>query len=204
MINIFCLNFHHFVLVFSLTSFPFFSFSALFFTLIHFWYFTLLGQLILKNVLNLGLSEVFSSIDLGYSPWQECFRIDNRVFITFYKVKWSHSVVSGFLRPFELQPCSPPGSSVRGIFQARILEWVAIFFSRGSSQPRDRTQIFHIAGRLFTLWARRGSHVLSGNMRSQVYSRGIGRHTCLHLSRFSFCLSSLPHFTAGLRPCSLL
>ena len=37
--------------------------------------------------------------------------------------------------------CSPPGSSVHGIFQARILEWVAIFFSRGSSQPRDRAHI---------------------------------------------------------------
>ena len=35
--------------------------------------------------------------------------------------------------------CCPPGSSVRGILQARTLEWVAIYFSRGSSQPRDRT-----------------------------------------------------------------
>ena len=38
--------------------------------------------------------------------------------------------------------CSPPGSSVHGILQARILEWVAIPFSRGSSWPRDRTQVF--------------------------------------------------------------
>ena len=37
--------------------------------------------------------------------------------------------------------CSPPGSSVYGILQARILEWVAIPFSRGSSQPRDLTQV---------------------------------------------------------------
>ena len=49
----------------------------------------------------------------------------------------------------------PPGSSVHGILQARILEWVAIPFSRGSSWPRDRTWISHIAGRLFTLWATR-------------------------------------------------
>ena len=40
--------------------------------------------------------------------------------------------------------CSPPGSSVRGISQARILEWIAISFSRGSSQPRDQTCIFCI------------------------------------------------------------
>ena len=46
--------------------------------------------------------------------------------------------------------CSPPGSSVHGILQARILERVDISFSRGSSQPRDRTRISCIAGRFFT------------------------------------------------------
>ena len=51
--------------------------------------------------------------------------------------------------------CSPPGSSVHGIHQARILEWIAISFSRGSSQPRDRTQVSHIVGRCFNLWASR-------------------------------------------------
>ena len=40
--------------------------------------------------------------------------------------------------------CSPPGSSVRGVLQARILEWVAISCSRGSSQFRDRTPVFCI------------------------------------------------------------
>ena len=55
--------------------------------------------------------------------------------------------------------CSLPGSSsIYGIFQARILEWVAIFFSKGSSWPRDQTQVSHIAGRLFTFWATRESH----------------------------------------------
>ena len=43
--------------------------------------------------------------------------------------------------------CSLPGSSIHGIPQARIREWVAISFSRGSSQPRDQTQVSHIAGR---------------------------------------------------------
>ena len=47
--------------------------------------------------------------------------------------------------------CSLPGSSIHGILQARILEWAAIFFSRGSSQPRDRTRVSHIAGRHFNL-----------------------------------------------------
>ena len=50
---------------------------------------------------------------------------------------------------------SPPGSSVPGILQARIVEWVAISFSRGSSQPRDRTRVSRIVGRHFTHWATR-------------------------------------------------
>ena len=55
--------------------------------------------------------------------------------------------------------CSPSGSSVHGILQARILKWVAISFSRGSSRPRDRTQVSHIAGRCFNLWGTREAHI---------------------------------------------
>ena len=51
--------------------------------------------------------------------------------------------------------CSPPASSVHGNFQARVLEWVAISFSRGCSQPRDWTHVSHIAGRHFSTWAPR-------------------------------------------------
>ena len=51
--------------------------------------------------------------------------------------------------------CSPSGSSVHGIFQARILEWVAISFSRRSSWLRDRTRLSHIAARFVTVWATR-------------------------------------------------
>ena len=47
--------------------------------------------------------------------------------------------------------CSPPGSSVHGVLQARILEWVTITFSRGSFYPRDRTWVSCIAGRLFAI-----------------------------------------------------
>ena len=47
--------------------------------------------------------------------------------------------------------CSPPASSVCGILQAGILEWVAISFSRWSSQPRDGTQLSCIVGRFFTI-----------------------------------------------------
>ena len=51
--------------------------------------------------------------------------------------------------------CGLPGSLVHGIFQARVLEWVAISFSRGSSLPSDRTRISCIVGRRFTIWATR-------------------------------------------------
>ena len=46
--------------------------------------------------------------------------------------------------------CSPPGSSVHGIFQARILEWVAVSFSRASSRPRDWICVYCIEGGFFT------------------------------------------------------
>ena len=49
--------------------------------------------------------------------------------------------------------CDPVDYTVHGILQARILEWVAFPFSRGSFQPRDRTWVSHIAGQFFTSWA---------------------------------------------------
>ena len=63
--------------------------------------------------------------------------------------------------------CSLPGSFVHGIFQAIVLEWIAISFSRVSSQPRDRTQVYHIVDRRFTVWATRevqayGREVIKG------------------------------------------
>ena len=58
--------------------------------------------------------------------------------------------------------CSPPGSSLHGILQARLLEWVAIPFSRGSSQPWDRTPVSCIAGRFFTIWATREAQMQRG------------------------------------------
>ena len=51
---------------------------------------------------------------------------------------------------------SPPGSSGHAILQAIVLEWVAISFSRRSSQPKDRTRVSRIAGRCFTIWAVKG------------------------------------------------
>ena len=77
------------------------------------------------------------------------------------KWKWSRSSCPT-LRPCD---CSPPASSAHGILQARILEWVAISFSRGSSRPRDRTQVSRIAGRRFNLWATREALVLGEGLK---------------------------------------
>ena len=49
--------------------------------------------------------------------------------------------------------CDPMDYTVHGILQARILEWVAFFFSGGSSHPRDQIQVSHIAGKFFMSWA---------------------------------------------------
>ena len=57
------------------------------------------------------------------------------------------------------QDCSPPGSSVHGILQARTLDWVAIPLSSGPSQPRHQTQVFCIAGRFFTVRATREAQI---------------------------------------------
>ena len=80
--------------------------------------------------------------------------------------------------------CSPPGSCAHGILQARILEWVAIFFSRGSSWPRDWTQVSHIAGRGFNLWPtwdERGS--ITKNLLGEVLPIYSGRISGDNLER---------------------
>ena len=66
----------------------------------------------------------------------------------------SHSVVSDC----ELMDCSPPGFSVHGILQARVLEWVARLFWRGSSWPRDQTCVSRMADGFFTIWPTREAH----------------------------------------------
>ena len=61
--------------------------------------------------------------------------------------------------------CSPPGSPVHGILQARILKWVAIFFSRRPSWPRYQTWVSCIVGKFFTLWATREAHGWEGGRK---------------------------------------
>ena len=79
-------------------------------------------------------------------------------------MKWS-KVAQSCPTLCEPMGCSPPCSSIHGIFQARVLEWVAISFSRGSSRPRDRTWVSCIGGRCFSL-SHQGSPLISVSNRN--------------------------------------
>ena len=81
--------------------------------------------------------------------------------------------------------CSLPGSFVHGIFQARILEWVAISFSRRSSRPRDWTPVSHIVGRHFTIWATREASMdwfkIGKRITSRLYIATLLTYTHTHI-----------------------
>ena len=77
--------------------------------------------------------------------WPTETEIINLYYVLVLKWSESHSVVSAV--------CDPMDYTVHGILQAGILKWVAFPFSRGSSQPRDQTQVFRIAVGFFTSWA---------------------------------------------------
>ena len=105
--------------------------------------------------------------------------------------------------------CSPPGSSVHWILWARILEWVAVSFCRGSSWPRDWTQDSWIAGRFFTIWAtgKSQSHsVVSHSLwPHELYSpwNSPGQNTRVgNLSLFQGSNPGLPHCRQILLPAS--
>ena len=70
-------------------------------------------------------------------------------------IKWREWKSLSHVWLFETLFCSAQGNPIHGILQARILEWVAFPFSRGSSLPRDWTQVTQIVGRFFTSWVTR-------------------------------------------------
>ena len=76
---------------------------------------------------------------------------------------------------------SPPGSSVHGILQARILDWVAISSFKGSSQHRDWTQVSHIAGGFFTIWATRKTPPGKPNLQ---YTEGLFSGSSQSIQKF--------------------
>ena len=95
----------------------------------------------------------------------------------------SRSVTSDF--------CSPPGTTIHEIPQARILEWVAIPFSRGLSPPRGQTWVSRIAGRLFTIWATRETKLAKWKEYSRILRERAGLYpflTIVTLGKFSLFL----------------
>ena len=84
----------------------------------------------------------------------ECFNSSpNCTSRSMKKVKKESEVAQSCPTLCDPMDCRLPGSSLHGTLQARVVEWGAISFSRGSSQPRDRTWVSHIPGRRFNLWA---------------------------------------------------
>ena len=93
-----------------------------------------------------------------------------------------------------------PGSAVHGILQARVLEWVAISFSRGSSQPRDRTRVSHIAGRRFYLLSHQGSLLLLNfTSNANVFNTQLLclPHPCFLCFFYIFLLSAMAKLSSG-------
>ena len=90
--------------------------------------------------------------------------------------------------------CSLPGSSDHGILQARIPRWVAISFSRGSSQPRDQTPVSHIGGRRFNLWAH-PCHFLQSIILGMISD--VLMHDCLIITYITDCTSVHLHQTVS-------
>ena len=83
--------------------------------------------------------------------WEQAFHLNFFRLLGGKKEKKESEVVQSCPTLCDPMDCRLPSSSVHGILQARILEWVAISFSRGSFRPRDQTRVSHIVGRRFTL-----------------------------------------------------
>ena len=108
----------------------------------------------ITDSMNMSLSKPWELVDR--EPWHlQSIGLQSRTWLsnwTELNWKWSE-ITQSCLTLYDPMECSLPGFSVHGIFQARVLQWVAISFSRRSSWPRDQTQVSCIAGRRFTLWA---------------------------------------------------
>ena len=109
--------------------------------------------------------QVAKVLELQRQSFQEIFRVDwSSCCPRDHQMSPSASQFKTIVRALYLTLCNPvdyslPGFFLRGILQARILEWLAILFSRGSACPRDWTQVSCISGRFFTVWATREAHM---------------------------------------------
>ena len=114
-------------------------------------------------LLVISLANIFSHL-VGCLSFYWWFPLWGKSFLSL--IEWN-VVTQLCLTLCDPMDCSLPGSSIHWIFQARILEWVTIYFSRRSSQPRNWIQVSHIVGRRFTVWAT--SEVTLSLIRSHLF-----------------------------------
>ena len=121
-----------------------------------------------SKVRSLSALNLFLLLSLSLSLFPSSPPYSHMRTFKIYIVSASRSVVSD-----SLWSHNPPGSSVHEILQARILLWVAFLFSRGSSWPRDWTQVSCTAGGFFTVWATRKAQNLCKDTETghQAYGR---------------------------------
>ena len=115
--------------------------------------------------------------------------------------KWNE-VAQSYPTPCDPMDCSLPDSSVHGIFQARVLEWVTISFSRGSSQPRDWTRVSSTTGRRFTVWATREAALQSGFLTTGPPGKPHGFYILREwpfIMNFWLCFSKRRSFSSPIR-----
>ena len=110
-----------------------------------------------------------------------CVCVHTQIYAQIYEINiWN--ILHKYMKESESESCSvvsgsvTPWTVVHGILQARILGWVAFPFSRGSSQPRDQTQVSHIADRFFTSWATREALWMPGRP---------GKHKYIYQTKYS-------------------
>ena len=133
-------------------------------SLIELWYYK---QAVWFNT-GLGVRKIKSWVINGMSVslWNSWGNLKLRGLWKVIRIRWDHkgrALVNRIESESDVAQSCPalcnsmdyslPGSSVHGVFQAIVLEWIAISFSRGSSQPRDRTRVSCIVDRHFTVWA---------------------------------------------------
>ena len=137
------------------------------------------------------LTRLSSSCPLSVPRWTSSFLAAIKFKLSFKSqltchdlllVGVSQSVLSNTVNPMD---SGPPGSSVHGILQARIVEWIALPFSSGSSLPRDRTRVSYIAGRFFTIWATREAPISPSAFLNNCYG-GNGVPHSIHILKLRF------------------
>ena len=135
---------------------------------------------------------------MGYVCMYVCVCKYIYIYIYIYGILWKWKVTQSCLTFCNPMNCCLPDSSVHGIFQARILEWVTTPFSRGSSQPSDGTWVSCTAGRFFTVCATREAPNIHLLEWSKSVTLTISNHTHISYRIFSNAHSD-SDMQAGLR-----